>query len=164
MKLESIDLEPDEIRVINSPDRFKKEIKFEDSRMSMDLPIVIKYDYLDLERTDYHFRQAFKLEDTQKYFEMMKEISSNTINSLSAKANAYHFRRSEIKGNLMKVMAKAMPEAIQSNPIIYHFALYTSKQQADRNKDIRSPRVYFMLGTYGFIYPLFFDPYHEINP
>lgn len=57
-----------------------------------------------------------------------------------------------------------MPEAIQSNPIIYHFALYTSKQQADRNKDIRSPRVYFMLGTYGFIYPLFFDPYHEINP
>ena len=28
----------------------------------------------------------------------------------------------------------------------------------------RPVRIYFMLGTYGYIYPLFFDPYHEINP
>lgn len=164
MKLSSIDLEPEELKTINSPDHFKKEISYEDSRMSMDLPIVIKYDYLDLGNTAYHFKQEFKLKDTQKYFEMMKEISSNSINSLSAKARTYHFYRTNITGNLRAAMLKAIPEAVQSNTIIYHFALYTSEEKADRSKDIRSPRIYFMLGTYGYIYPLFFDPYHEINP
>ena len=66
MKLSSVDLEPEELMTINSPDSFKKEISYEDSRMSMDLPIVIKYDYLDLGNTDYHFKQEFKLKDTQK--------------------------------------------------------------------------------------------------
>ena len=50
MKLSSIDLEPEELKTINSPDYFKKEISYEDSRMSMELPIVIKYDYLDIAR------------------------------------------------------------------------------------------------------------------
>ena len=164
MKLSSIDLEPDELKAINLPDRFDKEISYEDSIMSMALPIVIKYDYLDLDKTDYHFKQEFKLKDTQKYFEMMKEISSNSINSLSQKARDYHFYRTDIRGNLQKIMLKVLPEAVQSNTIIYHFALYTSEEKADRTRDIRSPRIYFMLGTYGYIYPLFFDPYHEINP
>lgn len=164
MKLGSIDLEPEELKTINSPDRFKKEICWEDSRLSMDLPIVIKYDYLDLGCSDYHFKQEFKLEDTQRYFEMMKEISSNSINSLSLKARDYHFYRTDIKGNLRKAMEKTIPDAVSSNPIIYHFALYTHEEKADRENGIRSPRIYFMLGTYGYIYPLFFDPYHEINP
>lgn len=164
MKLGSIDLEPEELKTINSPDRFKNEISWDDSRMSMDLSIVIKYDYLDLGDSAYHFKQEFKLADTQRYFEMMKEISSNSINSLSAKARDYHFRRTDIKGNLRKAMERTIPEAVSSNPIVYHFALYTSEEAADREKDIRSPRIYFLLGTYGYIYPLFFDPYHEINP
>lgn len=164
MKLDSIDLEPDELRTINSPDRFKKEISYEDSIMSMDLPIVIKYDYLDLGDTAYHFKQEFKLKDTQRYFEMMKEISSSSINRLSMKARDYHFYRTNISGNLRTAMQKIIPEAVCTNTIIYHFALYTSEEKADRNRDIRSPRIYFMLGTYGYIYPLFFDPYHEINP
>ncbi len=50
-------------------------------------------------------------------------------------------------------------------PEIYHFALYTAENEvADRTKGIRSPRIYFVLADYGRIYPLFFDPYHELNP
>ena len=32
-----------------------------------------------------------------------------------------------------------------------------------RENGVRSPRIYFMQGLYGVIYPLFFDPYHEIT-
>jgi len=49
--------------------------------------------------------------------------------------------------------------------IVYHFGLYECEsKQASRATGERSPRVYFMLGTNGFIYPLFFDPFHELNP
>jgi hypothetical protein len=41
--------------------------------------------------------------------------------------------------------------------------LYTN-DEASRETGVKSPRVYFILGTYGFVYILFFDPYHEINP
>jgi hypothetical protein len=30
--------------------------------------------------------------------------------------------------------------------------------------EAKARRVYFMLGTNGFIYILFFDPFHELNP
>lgn len=34
---------------------------------------------------------------------------------------------------------------------------------ACRETGVRSPRIYFMLGVYGLIYPLLFDPYHELT-
>ncbi len=163
MKLEAVDIEPDDLKIVASPDRFRKEISLEDTRLSMDMPISIKYDYLDLDKTSYNFKQEFHLADTQHYFEMMKIISSKTINGMEETAREYHFRRSNISGNLRREMLKAIPEAVKSNPIVYHFGLYTS-ENANRESDIRSPRIYFMLGTNGFIYPIFFDPYHEINP
>ena len=49
-------------------------------------------------------------------------------------------------------------------PIIFHFGLYTDKKHmASRETGVRAPRIYFMQGLYGVIYPLFFDPYHEIT-
>ena len=49
-------------------------------------------------------------------------------------------------------------------PIIFHFGLYTDKKHmASRETGARAPRIYFMQGLYGVIYPLFFDPYHEIT-
>lgn len=49
--------------------------------------------------------------------------------------------------------------------IVYHFGLYEcDSRKASRNTGERSPRVYFLLGANGFIYILFFDPYHELNP
>ncbi len=163
MKLTDVDILPDELRAMAMPDKFKNEIGYEDTQLSMDIPICIKYDYLDLEDTEYHFNQSFHHRDTQCYFKMMKMISSSTINSLMKKEREYHFYRSKIAGNLKRVLQQSLPEAVNSNPIVFHFALYTA-ENADRTKDVRSPRIYFLLGTNGFIYPLFFDPYHEINP
>lgn len=48
--------------------------------------------------------------------------------------------------------------------LAYHFSLYDTDRWADRSTDTRNSRVYFILGTYGHIYILFFDPYHELNP
>ena len=163
MKLSNVDIEPDEIKTLNSPDNFKKEITTDDARISTDMPIVIKYDYIDLGKTKYSFRQPFRLRDTQTYFKMMKTISSNTINTLSDNARKYHFYRTPIVGKLEEIMKRVIPDAVKTNQIVFHFALYTNKNKADRISDTRSPRIYFILGTNGFIYPIFFDPFHEIQ-
>ena len=78
----------------------------------------------------------------------------------------YHLYRSAVKGKLFEVLKSVYPNLTKGIvPEIYHFALYTVKNGlADRTSDIRSPRIYFVLGDYGRIYPLFFDPYHELNP
>ena len=162
-----IDIQPEELAQLNSPDSFKNSLSCDDVKLSKDLPIVVKYDYIDLDVTDYHFKQEFMLRDTQEYFTMMKEISSSTINELEAKARrdkSYHFYRSNFSGNVRKAVKQIMPDADESM-IVYHFGLYECDGKlACRDTGDRSPRVYFMLGTNGFIYILFFDPFHELNP
>lgn len=165
MKLDAVDLFDDDIRQYNSADSFAYELDYEDVKLSKEVPLVIKYDYVDLDMTPYNFLQEFSLRDTQEYFRMMKQISSSTINTLSADARRYHFYRSEVKGRLKEMMQRIVPDAVSSNQIVYHFALYNDKDsRASRETGTRSPRIYFILGTNGFIYILFFDPYHEINP
>lgn len=102
-----IDLHPEDIAVLNKPDRFKNRININDAKLSMDLPIVIKYDYVDLGVTDYHFKKEFTLLDTQRYFSMMKKISSNTINKLSQNSRKYHFYRSKFSGKVRKKSKKS---------------------------------------------------------
>ena len=74
-----IDIQPDELARLNTPDSFKNSLSYDDVQLSKDLPIVVKYDYIDLNVTDYHFKQEFLLRDTQEYFTMMKEISLDTM-------------------------------------------------------------------------------------
>lgn len=77
--------------------------------------------------------------------------------------------------HLNQTRGKNIREAIQKHfmisnlfemPEIFHFALYPKKLQhnADRYNKIKNPRVHFVVGSNGMIYPLFYDPYHEINP
>lgn len=131
---------------------------------SQSFPIVVCYDLIDLGKTPYHFKQPFHLQDTQMYFERMRDICQSNISDLLYRPKEWHFRQSKLCGNLLKELKKLNPDVAKGEPMIFHFALYTSKGGADRYTDIRSPRIYFMLGKYGMIYPLFFDPYHEINP
>lgn len=54
---------------------------------------------------------------------------------------------------------------IDEGVMIYHFALEPeSKQTASREQGGRNARVYFLVGKFGVVHVLFFDPYHEINP
>lgn len=169
MKLDDfcVDLEQEDLARLNSPDTFKKGMNIDDAKLSMDLPIVVKYDYVDLGETDYNFMQEFTIRDTQEYFKNMKEISSSTINELIEKSKNdknYHFFRSTFSGNVRREIKKIMPDA-DENLIVYHFGLYECESHnANRETGERSPRVYFLLGNNGFIYIVFFDPYHELNP
>lgn len=165
MKLDFEDVfEVDDLKTINAREKFDKELTPEDVMLSADIPIVVRYDYVDLDKTEYHFRQTFIHEDTIGYFEKMKMFAGKSINVLLQEARSHHFHRSELKGNLLKAVKKVLPKSIDTHQIIYHFGLYESDKWADRKTGTRCSRVYFMLGTYGHIYILFFDPYHELNP
>lgn len=166
MKLDFDDvIEKEDFNTINSRERFDKELSVDDVRLSTDLPIVVRYDYVDLEDTEYNFWQQFTHEDTKGYFAKMKLFAGKSINKLLTEDRAHHFHRSELKGNVSKAVRRILPKSVDTNQIVYHFGLYDSGDVwADRTTDTRCSRVYFMLGTYGHIYILFFDPYHELNP
>lgn len=139
----------------------------EDTRLSMNVPIVISYELADLDKTAYHFRQEFTLKDTRAYFETMKAISCRSINEIiDDSRNELHFYRSKVTKSLERLLKKLDPKCSPDTEetVIYHFALYTDRETASRESGRRSPRIYFMLGRNGMIFPLFFDPYHEINP
>jgi hypothetical protein len=46
-------------------------------------------------------------------------------------------------------------------PIIGQFGLYTN-DNADRTRNIKSPRIFFFIGDNAVLYIMFYDPYHEI--
>lgn len=164
MKLDGADIMNEDIHTINLREDFSKEIHYEDVRLSHDVPLLVRYDYVDLDKTDYHFLQEFTHEDTKGYFSRMKEFAGKNINSLLDNSRNYHFYRSELKGNVAAAVKKILPKAVSSHQIIYHFNLYDTDSFANRTSGVRNPRIYFMLGTYGHIYILFFDPFHELNP
>lgn len=166
MKLDAADLEHEDFFTINKRDPLRYCLTPEDSNLSHSIHGVIKYDYIDLWKTEYNFRQHFEQSEIQMYFERMNLLTTTTIDRLSSRKDELHLRRSDIRGNLKNVVKKIYPEMLVSNPIIYHIALHDEnhKEWGDRAKGTRCPRLYFMLGTNGHIYVLFFDPFHELNP
>ena len=166
MKLDSVDILPEDIGIINTKDSLRYSLTPEDCKISHAVPCVIKYDYIDLGITAYHFKQEFKQEEIRGYFERVKLLTTTTIDTLRERARELHLHRNDIKGNLKRAVGCIYPEMLHSNPIIYHCSLLetTPQERADRAKGIRNPRIYFMLGTNGHVYMLFFDPFHELNP
>lgn len=165
MKVTAADLEDEDFYTINASERFDKKLTPGDINLSTDLPILVRYDYIDLGETPYHFHQVFTHEDTKGYFGKMKEFAGKSINTIMSESDKEnHFHRSKLVGNVRREIKKILPKALETDQIIYHFALHDNDDWADRNTDTRASRVYFMLGTYGHIYILFFDPYHELNP
>ena len=172
MKLEFEDVfEHDDLRTMNTREKFDRQLSPADIRLSSNLPVIIRYDYIDLDATEYHFKQPFSHDDTIGYFTRMKEFAGKSLDELMnmidkrTKKNKYHFyRNAVVKGKLREAVKRVLPKADLTNQIIYHFSLYDTDGWADRKTGIRNTRVYFMLGTYGHIYILFFDPYHELNP
>ena len=160
-----LDLSDEDLYDLHVPVGLDAKLSNDDLRQSQQVPVVISYSLVDLEQTDYHFFQDFTLRDTQAYFSLMKRISGSTVDNLLNSEKELHFYRTDVRGNLAKELQKISPKAVEANPLIFHFALYTDKDViASREKNIRAPRIYFMLGVHGIIYLLFFDPYHEINP
>lgn len=152
---------------IHGPHSVGEKLSIEDTRLSMNVPMVISYELADLDVTDYNFKQEFSLDDTQSYFSIMKEISCQSINEIIDESDhSLHFYRSKVNKPMKDLLQKLDPDCDPDyqSTFIYHFALSTDPLGASRESGRRSPRVYFMLGRNGMIFPLFFDPYHEINP
>ena len=155
---------------IQTPKPVHARISNLDLCQSKGLPVTVSYANMDYGRTAYGFNQEFSEKDARRYFKLMRKFCSNTLEFMESlndepddEGEKLHLYNNPISGNLKKVLETYDKEAAQAIPYIYHFALYTCGN-ASRKTKVRSPRVYFMVGAYGIIYPLFFDPFHEINP
>jgi hypothetical protein len=152
---------------IYGPTQVGENLTREETLLSYDVPIVISYELIDLNITDYHFFQVFLPKETQEYFRIMKELSCCSINHMiSESEHDLHFYRSKVTKRITNLLKQLDPDCTpdQESTFIFHFALGTDENGASRELGRRSPRVYFMLGRNGRIFPLFFDPFHEINP
>lgn len=138
----------------------------DDIRESQDYLISVQYNEIDLGDTPYGFNQEFKGNEANLYFKRMKDFSEMSINNIIDEGfHSWHFYRTGIKGNIKKVFDSINPKIAKAKPMIYHFALDPEcKVIADRTKGDRNARIYFMVGYNGMIHPIFFDPYHELNP
>ncbi len=145
----------------------QKIINSEISQYNSNTPL-FGYDYIDLDKTSYHFKQTcFDNFDLKYYFEKVKELSNISINDLINKSSYkehfhfYHNPKGKLR-SLLCIISNKKSLKDEEVPSIGQFALYTN-QEADRGSNIKSPRIYFMLGPYAVFYILFYDPFHEIN-
>lgn len=161
-----IDLNFDDTRDDGFPAKLTEKLSYEDLVDSQHQCISIQYNQIDLGKTDYGFDQMFEGKEANLYFERMQEFSEQTINDIRENADyKLHFNRTDVRGNIKRIFDSINKNIAKANPLIFHFALDPDNHNvADRKKNIRNPRVYFMVGRNGMIHILFFDPYHEINP
>lgn len=152
--------------------QFGDKIDNEELSDSLEYPSVVSYRYLELEPvTKYHFSQScLDNKDIIGYFKFMKLLTSVPFNLLRESKKHewhlnptyYHTQKSfRLLVNQSLGLKKDLP--IESTPNFFHFALGTSGK-ASRETGEKSPRIYFFFGNNATIYPLFYDPFHEINP
>lgn len=144
-------------------------IEFQESLKSLS---VVSYKYLDLDITEYNFLQGcFDNKDIRAYFDFMNLLTSHPFNDvLNSRQHEWHLypnnysKEQKLRSLVNKVMGLDSNLKIECIPTFYHFALYTSKERASKEDNIKAPRIYFFIGKNATLYPLFYDPYHEINP
>lgn len=167
-----IDLQDDDLFDMHAPLAIGEKLENEDVVKSLRTNMTFSYANIDIDTTDYGFGQPFTEKDTRRYFTLLSEFSQCSLDEmLEAKDQKddedelLHLNRTYIRGNLKKVFKQLGKDVDDLTTIVYHFALYTDKDcVACRETGVRSPRVYFMVGQYGIMHILFFDPFHEINP
>ena len=151
---------------------FGDEINNSEFNESLKSLSVVSYKYIDLDVTEYHFLQeCFNNEDIKVYFDFINLLTSNPFDDvLNIKQAEWHlnpnnyFKEHKLRSLVNKVMKLEQDLKIECVPPFYHFALHTSNEKASKINRIKAPRVYFFIGRNATLFPLFYDPYHEINP
>lgn len=152
--------------------QFGDKIDNKELSESLEYPSVVSYRYLELEPvTEYHFSQScLDNKDIVEYFKFMKLLTSVPFNQLrDNKEKDWHLNPTFYQKQLSfrKLVNKSLglkrDLPIENTPNFFHFALSTSNK-ASRVTGKKSPRIYFFFGNNATIYPLFYDPFHEINP
>lgn len=161
-----IDLQFNDTGDFPYPATLNEKLSLEDLVDSQNQCISVQYNEIDLGKSIYGFDQPFEGNEANLYFERMHQFSEQSINEIKVDSSyKLHFNRTDVRGNIKKIFDQIDPKIARANPLIFHFALDpNNKNHADRDKNIRNPRIYFMVGRAGMIHILFFDPYHEINP
>lgn len=157
--------EPDEDQISSLHESFCITDKLTNTyvKLSRKVPMVIRYDFISVDGK-YGFSKLFGELESRSYFSKMKELAGLSLeNAMGDFDYTYHINKTYINKSVKEELKKLFKtEKIAEDLEIYHFALYTSKAMADRKKDIKSPRIHFLLGRYGMVYILFYDPYHEL--
>lgn len=159
------DFDEDELNDIHETYNFNQPPSNQEIAQSKKVKPVISYDLVDTGDSNFSFYQdCFDSEDAIKYFGIMKTLCKSCIEDLrDLEGTELHLYTTKGKniGNELKRLNNGQP--LNQMPEIMHFALYTN-DEANRENKIKSPRIHFMVGARGIIYPLFYDPYHEMNP
>lgn len=136
-----------------------------DARLSLNQRMLVSYDLIDMDGK-YGFMQEFTQDEIHGYFSQMNKFATVSMNEIIDRFGyTAHFHDSKIKGNLLRILKDKTPNKIDDEVLIYHFALVPEdNKMANRERGDRNARVYFLVGKYGIVHILFFDPFHEINP
>ena len=165
MSAMDIEIDDELLTCFHQPASLSDSISYEDSLLSMRQKMIVSYDLLDMEG-EYGFGQDFTQEEIHGYFRQMRKYARVSMNEIIDSFDyTDHFNDSKIRGNLLRLLKEKTGKRIDEGVMIYHFALEpVSKQTASREQGTRNARVYFLVGKFGVVHVLFFDPYHEINP
>lgn len=161
----------EELESIHSRFKFGDKINNKAIALTKGVPAVICYSLINLSDKNFGFGQyEFDHLDAKCYLERMKMLSTRSIFDIKGdpqyKSKDWHLNQTQGK-NIKEAVRKLVPKDKNFEfPEIFHFALYPPKMQKtpDRKSEIKNPRVHFIVGANGMIYPLFYDPYHEMNP
>ncbi len=132
----------------------------------------VSYRYLQIDGKYGFGQKEMDHRDAVAYFDSMQILANIPIKDFfELDSREWHFHSNTLgKGQnlvseLKSVFGKDFEPRIENTPGFYHFALYQDKGvTASRETGKKSPRIYFFIGDNATIYPMFYDPYHEINP
>lgn len=163
--------DPEELENLHKRFRFGDKISNNSIAVTKEVAPLVCYSLINLTDKNYGFGQEeFDHTDALYYLERMKTLTSKSIFDIieDEDYNPQDWHLNQTRGRNIR-------EAIREHfkitknfemPEIFHFALYPKQlqQTPSREQKIKNPRVHFIVGANGMIYPLFYDPYHEINP
>lgn len=165
------EFDPEELENLHRRFQFGQKISNSSIALTKEVPPVICYSLINIADNNYGFGQSeFDHLDAKCYFERMRTLSTKSIFDIiddeDYDPQDWHLNQTRGK-NIREAIKKHFN--LQENfemPEIFHFALYPKRMQRtpDRSKMIKNPRVHFIVGANGMLYPLFYDPYHELNP
>lgn len=159
------DFDENELNGFHETYNFNQPPSNQEIAQSKTVKPVISYDLADMESPTFGFCQdCFDAKDAMKYFEFMKSLCLSCLEDLrdsdDRELHLFPTKGRNIANELRRINNG---KNLVQFPEIMHFALYTNKD-ANRATQVKSPRIHFMVGARGIIYPLFYDPYHEMNP
>jgi hypothetical protein len=146
---------------------FPEQVNMKTIKEGYDYSPFFAYQYLDFDTTTYCFNQPhFDNIDITAYFKKVKEYSQIPIGDLiEVSHHKEHFHIIEPIPPRIKEMIKTISGKTKIKdedlPIVGQFGLYTNAN-ANRNENVKSPRIFFFIGSYSTINILFYDPFHEL--